>query len=344
MIRGGAAWGAVAAVVLGLGWGVPAAQAASDVPVEGQTAVMGTRESGTPLVVSVHGVRRTQGASMLYYSVGFPAGAQLADSPWLSMRASLGGTVSVNLKEQQGHPECDVAVIDNEGAKMYAWVPEATCSTDGPGSFEVGKAYVYAVGLPALPAAVKTVDVSIRGNLIANVPVKDGVLSPQAEDDKVTVLGVAWPKVDPAKTGTDPEKSIYPVFARVSDLEGSVTTTVTTVDLASDVLFAHDSADVTAPGQEAVATAAKYLAANKAQGTVTVTGHTDSDGSDSYNVELSKRRADAVAAVLRPLLETGVTLATDGQGEADPIADNSTEEGKALNRRVTLTFTPGAAS
>lgn len=189
-----------------------------------------------------------------------------------------------------------------------------------------------------------TVDVSIRGNLIANIPVRDGVLEPQADDDSPPVLGLAWPKVDPRATGTDPQKSIYPVFARISDLDGAVTTTVATVDLNSDVLFAHDSADVTAAGQEAVATAARYLAANRAKGTVSVTGHTDSDGSDAYNVDLSTRRADAVAVVLRPLLDSGITLITDGQGEADPIADNGTDDGKALNRRVTLAFTPGTSS
>lgn len=343
-VRKSPAWAAVAALVMGFGTGASPAQAESEIPIEGQITVMGTRDSGTPLVVTVHGVRRTDGASFLYYSVGFPAGAELTDTPWLEMHASLGGALPVNQPEQLYRPMCDVAVIDNAGARMYAAVDGATCTTDEPGATEVGTALVYAVGLPALPTSVETVDVSIRGNLIADVPVQDGALTPQATDDRPTVLGIAWPRVAPDALGAEPEKSIYPLFQRVSDLEGTVTTMATAVDLNSDVLFAYDSAEVTAAGQQAVASAATYLAENDAQGTVTVTGHTDSDGSDAHNLDLSQRRAEAVAAVLRPLLPAGATVATEGQGEANPIADNATEQGKALNRRVTLTFTPGPAS
>lgn len=73
---------------------------------------------------------------------------------------------------------------------------------------------------------------------------------------------------------------------------------------------------------------------------IDVYGHTDSTGSDSYNMDLSKRRADAVA---RYLISQGVNSAriqTQGMGESYPIADNTTEEGRALNRRVEIKITP----
>jgi outer membrane protein OmpA-like peptidoglycan-associated protein len=74
----------------------------------------------------------------------------------------------------------------------------------------------------------------------------------------------------------------------------------------------------------------------KAAGIV-VTGHTDSDGSDSYNMDLSKRRANTVRGFLR---RNGVrgNISTIGMGESSPIADNSTPEGKAKNRRVTVKY------
>ena len=70
--------------------------------------------------------------------------------------------------------------------------------------------------------------------------------------------------------------------------------------------------------------------------TVYLAGHTDSDASDDYNVDLSKRRVDAVSAYLR---EQGVMqeiIKTSHYGEAKPVAPNTTAEGKAQNRRVEI--------
>jgi outer membrane protein OmpA-like peptidoglycan-associated protein len=71
-----------------------------------------------------------------------------------------------------------------------------------------------------------------------------------------------------------------------------------------------------------------------------ITGHTDSTGSDSYNLQLSERRARTVS---NALLANGVAqdrLLSQGYGEARPIADNNTEAGKQANRRVELVLIP----
>jgi outer membrane protein OmpA-like peptidoglycan-associated protein len=68
---------------------------------------------------------------------------------------------------------------------------------------------------------------------------------------------------------------------------------------------------------------------------VKIVGHTDSDGKDADNLNLSKRRADAVKASL--VKDFGIDasrLETDGKGASQPIATNNTAEGKANNRRV----------
>lgn len=68
---------------------------------------------------------------------------------------------------------------------------------------------------------------------------------------------------------------------------------------------------------------------------VKVIGHTDSDGEDQKNLQLSQKRAAAVAKALQENFGIDAArLQTDGKGETVPVGDNKTKEGKALNRRV----------
>jgi OOP family OmpA-OmpF porin len=76
---------------------------------------------------------------------------------------------------------------------------------------------------------------------------------------------------------------------------------------------------------------------------VTITGFTDNVGTEAFNLDLSKRRA---AAVKKYLVDHGVAserITTDGKGPADPIGDNTTEEGRALNRRIEFEITENVA-
>lgn len=68
---------------------------------------------------------------------------------------------------------------------------------------------------------------------------------------------------------------------------------------------------------------------------VKIIGHTDSDGTDAANLDLSKKRAESVKAAL--VKDWGIdasAMETDGKGESNPVGDNKTKEGKAQNRRV----------
>lgn len=67
---------------------------------------------------------------------------------------------------------------------------------------------------------------------------------------------------------------------------------------------------------------------------IQISGHTDSVGSDSYNQDLSERRA---SSVVKYLIASGIEarrLKYKGYGESQPISDNSTEEGRQMNRRT----------
>jgi outer membrane protein OmpA-like peptidoglycan-associated protein len=74
---------------------------------------------------------------------------------------------------------------------------------------------------------------------------------------------------------------------------------------------------------------------------MTVVGHTDSLGTDVYNLELSLQRANAVRSAL---VEAGVSpdaLTVEGAGSTAPIAPNDTEEGRSQNRRIEVEVIPG---
>jgi outer membrane protein OmpA-like peptidoglycan-associated protein len=73
---------------------------------------------------------------------------------------------------------------------------------------------------------------------------------------------------------------------------------------------------------------------------IDVYGHTDSTGSDSYNLSLSERRASTVANYLVSQGVSAARIRSQGFGETMPIASNDTPEGRAANRRVEIKIVP----
>ncbi len=67
-----------------------------------------------------------------------------------------------------------------------------------------------------------------------------------------------------------------------------------------------------------------------------IDGHTDDSGSTEHNLALSLSRAQSVAMIMAQSGFTDTNLTTAGRGEANPIADNSTADGKQRNRRVNI--------
>ncbi|GGL39619.1 OmpA family protein [Phycicoccus endophyticus] len=329
---------------------VPAAGAASpgdlEVPVQGQALTLGTASGGAPAVITVHRVARVEDATVVYWSMALPEGAAAEGG------AYLGPSTTSFFGRDVGPLQGDVALVDPAGAKVYRpLVPDdkftsCICSSNtAVFDLEPGQASVLWSATAPLPDDVTSVDVVVAEQVIPHVPVEEGLLEPLAEDQQdPVILGTGWPEVDADLLAeAQPQKpASYRVTARVSNLEESVTTSAGQVDLAADVLFAKDSARLTSKATATVRAAAQQIKAAGAGKDLTVTGHTDSDASASYNLELSKRRAEAVATVLRKQLGSGYHLTTVGKGESEPIADNQTPSGQAKNRRVSITFSGGS--
>ena len=102
------------------------------------------------------------------------------------------------------------------------------------------------------------------------------------------------------------------------------------------VNFEFDSAKLTPAAKGILDEAASGIKAASGH-TFDVVGHTDSVGSDAYNQGLGQRRADSVTEALVSRGVPASQLRTSSMGERQPIASNSTAEGRAQNRRVDIT-------
>jgi outer membrane protein OmpA-like peptidoglycan-associated protein len=140
----------------------------------------------------------------------------------------------------------------------------------------------------------------------------------------------------------DLEYTIEDVRGTASNLDVQETETEIRIDLAADVLFAFDSAELQPEAREALGEAATVIR-ERATGTVRIEGHTDSKGDEAYNLALSERRARAVRDWFVNEARLGnVTFATRGFGESMPIGPNAKPdgsddpEGRRKNRRVEI--------
>jgi outer membrane protein OmpA-like peptidoglycan-associated protein len=111
------------------------------------------------------------------------------------------------------------------------------------------------------------------------------------------------------------------------------------LNMPGNVTFATDSSNISADFYQVLNSVA--LVINEFEKTyVDITGHTDSTGSDSYNMQLSIARASSVARYLESRDVLPQRIYTKGMGETRPIATNDTAQGRALNRRVEILLTP----
>ncbi|PNK61005.1 OmpA family protein [Psychrobacter sp. FDAARGOS_221] len=102
-----------------------------------------------------------------------------------------------------------------------------------------------------------------------------------------------------------------------------------------NITFAHDSTSINPSFYNTLDKLASTMVQYD-QSTVDIKGHTDSTGNPSYNQGLSERRAQAVASYLINRGVASYRVRTMGYGQNQPVANNSTEQGRQQNRRVEL--------
>lgn len=103
----------------------------------------------------------------------------------------------------------------------------------------------------------------------------------------------------------------------------------------SGILFDVDKSELKAVSQQNITKLAETL--RKYEDTnILIEGHTDATGTEDYNLELSRKRAQSVANYLASLNVSATRFTIMGYGEVQPIATNDTEDGRTANRRVEI--------
>ena len=162
------------------------------------------------------------------------------------------------------------------------------------------------------------------------------------------VAGVSEPQQNPAEVKQIEGRVLDLVFhiedmgGKVQSLEVKESATEVRIELAADVLFDFDKADILPKAQATLKQAADVIR-EKARGPVRIEGHTDAKGSDAYNQKLSERRAASVQSWFIQKEGLGkVSFTTEGFGARRPVAPNKKPdgsddpEGRQKNRRVEI--------
>ncbi len=110
------------------------------------------------------------------------------------------------------------------------------------------------------------------------------------------------------------------------------------IDATLDVLFDFDKANIRSSERSKLDELARVFS-KYPENIVMIEGHTDSAGTDNYNLNLSEERAQSVAAYLRSQNIDISSLTARGYGESRPVASNATAEGREKNRRVEIKIT-----
>ena len=113
---------------------------------------------------------------------------------------------------------------------------------------------------------------------------------------------------------------------------------ITTATLGAEALFDTEQSTLSAASEQALADLLVQLERFQEISDIEVVGHTDSRGAEAYNQQLSEQRAQSVQTFLQAAYPD-VEITARGEGEANPVATNTTPEGRQLNRRVEIQVT-----
>lgn len=160
-------------------------------------------------------------------------------------------------------------------------------------------------------------------------------------ESKLTVKEAALGESEAARAAAEQrEKAALASLNKLAMVKEEANETVIT--LSGSVLFKTGEAELLPIAETNLTTVAEAIKTMDDEKKIVVEGHTDSNGADAMNKELSQKRAQSV---MKYLASQGVApdrMSAVGKGESDPVAENSSPEGRANNRRVELHISGGS--
>lgn len=219
----------------------------------------------------------------------------------------------------------EIALLDPVAGKLYKPTATTSAAQLAPNATRQMQAEY-----PAIPQTVQKVTAITPGTAgeYTGIPVTGTGDSPAAGS------GAGASGGNPAELYDITEGEIKDVTSSGTDV---------TMNLRTDVLFAFNSAKLSGRAKSVLDEAAQEIKAkaDPDKRPLTFDGHTDSKGSDSYNLKLSRQRAEAVMGEMKKRLGNAFTYSAHGKGEAEPVAKEGGKDdaqARARNRRVEISY------
>jgi OmpA-OmpF porin, OOP family len=307
-----------------------------------------------PMTVSIYDLRRNGPFVTLDFSIRCDTPSDGCDAGSLFAFVSLRQENTPDTIKARGNTAGGVMLIDPSGGREYQAVTDAQgrpFASSLPFSINDSLVHLAWVTFPAPPDSVSTMSVAfpMGGPVVPDIPISSKPAPSASDLGSGAVAAAAAPfAVPPGTTSTAGlTLPIENLISTVGNSSGSdsESSNRATIALSADVLFEFDKATLTPRARAVISQVAARIQA-RATGVVRVDGYTDSIGTDQVNIPLSQARAASVVRALKPLVGGApVRFQASGFGSADPVAPNTlpggadNPRGRALNRRVTISFT-----
>lgn len=247
-----------------------------------------------------------------------------------------------------------VSLIDTTNNLEYLPVTDSqsrTFASQNPGGYPSLPERLYWVTFPAPPTSVTSLDVAFSngGPQVPDVPISTAATGPSPSQVGANVSAATPGPFAEPPNGTSTSGLKLQVLKLVLSVGNPTASDAESADhseltLSSDVLFHFDKSNLT-PAARSILDTVETRIKSSATGTISVTGYTDSIGTNAINIPLSQARARSVVNFLKPLTAgANITYTSQGLGPADPVAPNTKPNGadnpagRALNRRVTISY------
>lgn len=215
--------------------------------------------------------------------------------------------------------------LRGEARAIYDTFENTVTGADGNIDFRAGLGVEVALGKPR--QVLKEVPVEVEKVVVQEVPVERVVI----KEVPVQVQAPVVP-VDDDGDGVINSADKCPSTPAGAKVDGNGCVVQQTIVM-RDITFEFDSARLTTNAQRLMESTVAFLRADQSA-RIVIAGHTDARGNDSYNLKLSRQRANEVRDYLIGYGIDGSRLQAVGFGEGQPVASNDTDDGREQNRRV----------